>query len=125
MKKLIIEQMGLEQYQHLEDVMEFYPSGLKGLITDYLTHYLHSPLGCLDESVADLDFFGRVLEHQRTHPTYTQMGMQDATALILVVKVADIVRGIVQQYGSMLHNGVFDPSLIDWGQEYLLIPTRS
>lgn len=128
MKKLIIDKMGLEQFEDLEEVVEFYPHGLKGLVTDYLAHYLKGPT-VLEETEEDKKFFSRVLDFYDTATPEQKHNyggdMSQVVAMLLVVKVSDIVRQIVQQYGCLLKDGVFDPSLVDWGQGHLTAPMRN
>jgi hypothetical protein len=131
MNKLLIETFGvIETFERLADALEFYPHGLKGLITDYLVHYLSGPPTLYDSDSRDEAFFDRVM--QMYHDSYLSPEFrfnapqvsnpsQQEILLLLCLGVGATVRRIVEHYEKELRSSVVDVHSIKWGHNYMLL----
>lgn len=130
MRKLIVDTLGLiDEHDYLEEVMSFYRDGLKGLVADYLDHYLEFNSILQGDDERDLMFFDRVLELYATSPEHLVRDFANLTSLgeVTVMMACYAVSTATWQMVEIHHRDLrastlINPARIDLGLGYVGLP---
>ena len=128
MRKLIISTIGVMDWcADVEELLAFYPDGLKGLIAAYLDHYLDDRESIWIETDRDVAFFDNVLELYQASPEYRaqsfeQGNRQDLVITLTCYHLASATRELVQTHQREIRHSTLNPTQITLGEGYVALP---